>query len=852
MRPFLPNPVPLRAGGPGRPAGLRRAQADGAWMRVAAIAGTLLLVAAVAWMHVRVGQDQRLQEEAAAAMTDTQVRALLERAAEAGGPTGAGADRWAGALGSGGMQAEDLMLRVFTGTDYLVSGSSDRDFARDAHYVRTGQEPDKTWLDRADVFFTNGGSRITFLENVPEIPVIPAPEGSVQSFSVTAGFPKIGVMTVGIATAEGQCRLDDVQARVMLYVDDRLRSGPLIAPPDQTFEVAWDTRDEDPGTHAVVVLLRSSDGRGRVVEQGSFTIPRVQRAPDGTAFEMELVGNEQWYYLTPDTRDVLFNANSPSGDIAVDLYGLDGGSLLSCDNRGLSHETLRLRGENGAAYYARVKRGIRQTDLSAVSYTVTVSEASLKNPSTGQVLAVRTLDKAAGTATAADALGRILSYALSDMELIEYTARLSALELLLPDGSAAGLYPAFDRGITEYGLVLPAGLNLDAAAGLSFFAEAQEGSSAGLEIVNHLESGVAESQSPEGRFTPARSENRLAIRITGYDGSINTYNIHILYGPHSGQYDVRTLNTFPSDYRSGLWLLHVANPAYVFEPYDTGIAWIDFIDVQDETNKSLIQSGKVPDSWIEPDSPVYDGTAWKAALRPVIEYYADPRNFLRPETLFQFEKLDYIPDIQTLDGVKAILKGTFMDRDLDTFADIFMRAGSGAGISPYFLASRAIQEMGANGESQLAHGTLQGYEGYYNYFNIGSYPNPSVPLGQRINGALFAMYGNDPDLREITPDETAVMIPWDTAEKSILGGAIFIARRYVAAGQNTLYFQKFDVIPESGLYTKQYAQNIQMAWAEGLRYYTAYRDIGLGGSPFVFRIPYYRGMPNDLVKLPLR
>ena len=218
--------------------------------------------------------------------------------------------------------------------------------------------------------------------------------------------------------------------------------------------------------------------------------------------------------------------------------------------------------------------------------------------------------------------------------------------------------------------------------------------------------------------------------------------------------------------------------------------------------------------------------------------------------MFQFERLDYNPDIHTVAGVKAILEGTFMATEADKYAAYFIEAGSGAGISPYFLASRAIQEMGSTGESPLAHGTLEGYEGYFNFFNIGSYPNPSVVNGQRINGALFAMYGNDPDEKQITPDEEAVLIPWDSAEKSIMGGAIFIANRYVVPGQNTLYFQKFDVIPEGGLYTRQYAQNIQMAWAEGRRYHNAYSDVGLIGSPFVFRIPFYKDMPHDTTPLP--
>ena len=52
------------------------------------------------------------------------------------------------------------------------------------------------------------------------------------------------------------------------------------------------------------------------------------------------------------------------------------------------------------------------------------------------------------------------------------------------------------------------------------------------------------------------------------------------------------------------------------------------------------------------------------------------------------------------------------------YARIIYEAGENAGVSPYFLASRIIQEMGYNGESALYRGDLTGFEGYYNYYNI--------------------------------------------------------------------------------------------------------------------------------------
>ena len=48
--------------------------------------------------------------------------------------------------------------------------------------------------------------------------------------------------------------------------------------------------------------------------------------------------------------------------------------------------------------------------------------------------------------------------------------------------------------------------------------------------------------------------------------------------------------------------------------------------------------------------------------------------------------------------------------------------------------------------------------------------------------------------KQITPDEAAILLPWDTPEKAICGGALWIAKSYSEIGQDTLYFQKVDLI----------------------------------------------------------
>ena len=74
---------------------------------------------------------------------------------------------------------------------------------------------------------------------------------------------------------------------------------------------------------------------------------------------------------------------------------------------------------------------------------------------------------------------------------------------------------------------------------------------------------------------------------------------------------------------------------------------------------------------------------------------------------------------------------------------------------------------------------------------------------------------------------------------------------YIDAGQDTLYFQKFDVKSDStDLYSHQYAQNVMMAYSESLRYYNSYNDIGMIGQEFEFDIPVYNNMPEVYGYLP--
>ena len=60
-----------------------------------------------------------------------------------------------------------------------------------------------------------------------------------------------------------------------------------------------------------------------------------------------------------------------------------------------------------------------------------------------------------------------------------------------------------------------------------------------------------------------------------------------------------------------------------------------------------------------------------------------------------------------------------------------------------------------------------------------------------------------------------------------------------------MYFQKFDVIAQGGLYTHQYMTNVEAAISESKSVAKAYTD---KTQAFVFKIPVYENMPSEAVK----
>lgn len=296
---------------------------------------------------------------------------------------------------------------------------------------------------------------------------------------------------------------------------------------------------------------------------------------------------------------------------------------------------------------------------------------------------------------------------------------------------------------------------------------------------------------------------------------------------------------FPESYLDALDALHKTYPSWKFEAVDTGLKWADVIKNESKNGVNLVpktsedakkSTASGAYDWTTNTWTIYDGSSWVAAHPDYIAYYMDPRNFLNDTDIFQFESLSY-SDAQTEEGVRAILSSTFMNtpvKDADgttlDYVRAFMEIGKTCSISPYHLASRVRQEQGTKAGTMIS-GTYKGYEGYYNYFNIGASGVSSSQVIQ--NGLSYAKNAG-----------------WDTRYKSLLGGAQVIAKNYISVGQDTLYFQKFNVVYAKKLYWHQYMGNLTAAYTEGRKVGQGYTD---KNQAFVFRIPVYAQMPAEAV-----
>lgn len=354
---------------------------------------------------------------------------------------------------------------------------------------------------------------------------------------------------------------------------------------------------------------------------------------------------------------------------------------------------------------------------------------------------------------------------------------------------------------------------------------------------------------------------------------------------------------FPEDYLPSLLALHKKYNEWTFEPLlitelsrqqgkESEYTW-DYVVYQEydaEIKRNLCSRSE--SSYRDFSHTTLYDSGWYKASRTAVEYEMDPRNFLNEKSIFRFLELSWTDGI-SLEAVAAAISGTFMENTkLDgeysdtTYAEFFYNTGKEVGVNPVFLASRIRQEQGT-GKSALISGACgdqmwyyydngsgkysktdesgnlinaptsgftlaesKKYNGYYNYFNMGSsgtgyFQIYTGGMNEAIEGtpSMAAEWGGSPS--------------WDTRWKALYGGSLKVKEKYISIYQNIPYLQKFNVDARSQKnFWGQYMQNVTAATSEGNTMYRAYAENDFLDTAIAFLIPVYEGMPVEKCPLP--
>ena len=291
---------------------------------------------------------------------------------------------------------------------------------------------------------------------------------------------------------------------------------------------------------------------------------------------------------------------------------------------------------------------------------------------------------------------------------------------------------------------------------------------------------------------------------------------------------------FPESYVEKLTKMHAIHPKWNFEVSNTNVSLTDAVNGEySPINKNLISTTNK--NQLSTDAGAYSNgnyvqfePGWYAPSKDTLKYYMDPRNFLDDNSIFMFEQLSYNSNVTESD-VQSMLNGTFMAGSFSyngqtyTYAKAFMEAGKNNNVNPVHLAARVLQEQGTNGSAT----TNMNYNGqtYHNYFNFNASGSSTNEI---VNNALTYARSKG----------------WNNPYLAINGGAAGISDGYISNNQDTLYYQKFNIVGSSR-YWHQYMANIQAPYREGYSSYSSYFRTGLINTSFTFIIPVYSDMVDS-------
>ena len=296
--------------------------------------------------------------------------------------------------------------------------------------------------------------------------------------------------------------------------------------------------------------------------------------------------------------------------------------------------------------------------------------------------------------------------------------------------------------------------------------------------------------------------------------------------------------------------LQSKHPTWTFKVEYTDLTWEEVINGEHQghsasTNPTnLVQAGSnsYGGLWICEicGKQRYDSGNWYCASMEALQYMMDPRNSLNDTDLFQFMQLSGFDDFNN-DTVRNTLKSMSSNYSVinDECVEAVIQAANTYHVDPYYIMAKILEEQSSTSPLYTGSGITDSngnvlYQGYYNLFNIGATAKTGRSYDVILSGLNYAASQN-----------------WNSKTASIMGGVSIISAGYIAKDQDTLYYQKFDVVGDSSKYEHQYQQNILGAQTAGtlLRKLYVKFDSNLSGN-YSFIIPLYKNMPISVCSRP--
>ena len=313
------------------------------------------------------------------------------------------------------------------------------------------------------------------------------------------------------------------------------------------------------------------------------------------------------------------------------------------------------------------------------------------------------------------------------------------------------------------------------------------------------------------------------VLTTDYSG-IETYNDYCNSLVQAG---------FPTSYCPYLYNLHSKHPLWTFKADKIGVT-LDEASREEEGKCSLnTDNQNFIIGWNEAN--------YYFVHSKVISSYMDPRNGLFENTVFQFFDSDDNKDISSDETLNTIVG----EGNLKQYLEVFKQAASENGINVVDLVARSKNEGSNRADYDSVAGNYttkyniyyegNSLDGFYNFYNIGSYGSNAI-----MNGLAYAAgYFN--------PEVTSYQRPWNTPEKAIIGGADFLASSYIKQGQDTPYYRKFNVssYAKYAKYTHQYMTAVYAPISEAKDMYNTFKENGYLDKNFTFTIPVYENMGEN-------